>query len=208
MNRLVPWGAVQVELAPLPTRIFGIGLQRTATTSLHRAFQILGFDSFHWGTGEVPRIWAEMNTEGRSTMLERHYAFSDNPFPLLYRQLDKAYPGSKFVLTVRGERDWIKSMERLWSYEHNPTRGVWDKWPITNCIHHALYGRTDFDAETMLAAYRRHNAEVIDHFRYRSDDLLILRIDEAARWRQLCDFLGEPIPEVPYPRENWTAALE
>ena len=39
----------RVELAPVPTRIFGIGMQRTGTTSLDHAFKILGFDSFHWG---------------------------------------------------------------------------------------------------------------------------------------------------------------
>ena len=44
------WGE-RFELKPVPTRIFGIGMHKTATTSFHKAFQILGFDSLHWGKG-------------------------------------------------------------------------------------------------------------------------------------------------------------
>ena len=34
---------------PLRPRIFGLGLNKTATTSLHRALELLGFRSLHWG---------------------------------------------------------------------------------------------------------------------------------------------------------------
>jgi hypothetical protein len=197
----------RVDFEPLPTRVFGIGLQRTATLSLHRAFQVLGYDSLHWGRGEAPRIWAEMNQSGGSPTLDRYYAASDNPIPLFYKQLDKLYPGSKFILTLRDERDWIGSMERLWSYDHNPTRWQWDEWPISNTIHRALYGRTDFDAETMLARYRRHTREVLAHFAGRPSDLLVFNVEHDG-WHRLCQFLDEPIPDVPYPHENHTTSKE
>jgi hypothetical protein len=191
-----------IELAPVPTRIFGIGMHRTATTSLHAAFQILGFDSFHWGEGEAPLIWDEMTSLGRSKTLERWYALSDLPIPLLYQKLDQVYPGSKFILTVRNEDDWLKSVERLWSYEYNPTRHLWDVYPFSNRIHTELYGQQTFDAAVFLDRYRRHNAEVREYFRQRPDDLLVMDIDAGSKWRNLCGFLAVPTPTVPYPNQT------
>lgn len=196
-------GARTITLAPLPTRVFGIGMQKTATSSLHRAFQILGMDSFHWGAGAAPLIWQEMKS-GRSKTLEQWYALSDNPIPLLYKQLDKAYPGSKFILTIRDEKDWLRSVERLFDRRYNPTRWVWDKYPFTNHIHAVLYGQKDFNAEIFLSRYRRHNAEVKQYFKYRSDDLLVLDIPGGDKWDKLCNFLGKPMPDVPFPWNNNT----
>lgn len=194
-----------IELRPLPTRIFGIGMHKTATTSLHKAFQTLGFDSLHWGRGEAPLIWEEVNAAGRSLTLERFYAACDLPIPLLYQKLDHAYPGSKFILTIRDDAKWLKSVERLWDADYNPTRWQWDVWPISNRLHKAMYGRIDFDAETMLARYRSHNAEVLEHFKHRPGDLLVMNM-ETDGWKRLCAFLDKPIPATRYPMEYVTPA--
>src|SRR5580698_3074796 len=59
-----------IKLMPVPTRIFGVGLHKTATTSLHAALKILGFDSAHWTNGNWARdIWNEMTTTGKSPTL-------------------------------------------------------------------------------------------------------------------------------------------
>jgi len=189
-----------IDLRPLGTRVFGIGFQRTATTSLHQAFELLGFDSFHWNRGHLAReIWEQMEAYGKSWQLERWYALSDNPIPLLYKQLDEAYPGSKFILTVRDDASWLRSVERLWDPKHNPNRWEWDKWPISNRIHRAIYGRTDFDGPTFLERYRRHNREVVEYFKGR-DDLLMM--NGGSGWDRLCRFLDVPIPDAPYPHAN------
>jgi hypothetical protein len=206
-------------LKPIPTRVFGIGMHKTATTSLNAAFKILGYDSFHWDRGDLAReIWDQMNAFERSTTLERYYALSDLPMPLLYQRLDKAYPGSKFILTVRNELEWLMSVNRLWDARYNPNRWEWEVYPFTNRIHRALYGRTDFKPDVMLARYRQHNAEVLEYFKDRPDDLLVLDMDRPcavdrlwkrtpeelrtgpAEWWALCDFLDLPVPDVPYPR--------
>ena len=97
-----------------------------------------------------------------------------------------------------------------WTYENNPHRPDWDKWPAAHIIHRATYGRTAFDAEVFLARYKQHNAEVREYFKNRPDDLLVLNMSPAAQsegglsqehlWKQLCRFLDRPIPNVPYPR--------
>jgi hypothetical protein len=196
-----------IKLRALPTRIFGIGLHKTATTSLHKAFQILGFDSLHWGTGEAPLIWQEMNTEGKSKTLERYYALSDLPIPVLYQKLDKAYPGSKFILTTRDEQKWLKSVEGLWDEKRNPTRSLWDIYPFSNRIHTVLYGQQNFDPVVMLDRYRCHNAEVKEYFKNRPQDLLVLDMEKVDPWPILCRFLGESTPSISYPKEYITAEI-
>lgn len=189
-----------IELEPLPTRLFGIGLHKTATTSLHHAFQILGFHSGHWESAHwAKQIWEEMTTWGRSQTLERHYALCDLPIPILYRELDQAYPGSKFVLTVRNETSWLQSVQNHWSHDHNQFRAGWSTDPFTHKVHKLLYGTKGFDAEVFLNRYRRHNAEVQEYFQDRHGDLLVMDMDRNPGWNELCSFLSRPVPAVPYP---------
>jgi hypothetical protein len=201
------FGHMPIKLSEVPTRVFGIGMHKTATSSLHKAFQILGFDSFHWGMGEAPLIWDEMNAAGKSKTLERWYALCDLPIPLLYQQLDKGYPGSKFILTIRNEAGWLKSVERLWDARYNPTRWEWNVYPFTNRIHRELYGTKDFNSTVMLERYRRHNAEVIAYFKSKPEQLLIMDMDAGANWPELCRFLNMPIPAMAYPKE-WVTKLQ
>jgi hypothetical protein len=127
---------------------------------------------------------------------------SDLPFSLLMRKLDVAYPGSKFILTLLSEEAWIKAVELHWNPKHNPYRCGWDNDCFTNRVHSILYGRPDFQREVFLDRYRHHNRDVIDYFRDRPDDLLIMRMSEGAGWKDLCGFLGKPVPKYPYPHGN------
>lgn len=197
---------IPIELKPAPTRIFGIGMHKTGTTSLDAAFKLLGLDSFHWGTGEAPIIWREVNNAGRSKMVELWYALSDLPIPLLFKKLDAAYPGSKFILTKRDPGKWLESVERLWNPLFNATRWVWDRYPFTNRIHTALYGRADFEPVTFLKRYNRHNQEVLEYFKDRPGDLLVMDMGSANSWQGLCEFLNVEEPAEPYPVKNPTVS--
>lgn len=199
-----------ITLGPLPTRIFGIGMHKTATTSLHLALRKLGFDSAHWTSAHWAKaIWREMNNTGKSPTMEKHYAVCDLPFTLLYRKLDQAYPGSKFILTMLSDEAWIRSAELHWDERCNPMRANWDNDPFSNRIHEVLYGRRDFDRDVFLARYRHHNRDVLQYFKDRPDDLLVMNMSELADWQawgKLCGFLGKPVPNTPYPHGNRDAS--
>jgi hypothetical protein len=142
-----------------------------------------------------------MNQRGWSKTLEQHYALCDLPMTLLFRQLDKAYPGSKFVLTTREENGWLETVRKHYDPNFNEFRAGWDLDPFSHRCHQLLYGRTDFDEQTMLDRYRKHNKEVLAYFDERQQDLLVMPMDEGAGWSELCNFLGNlPIPRRPYPR--------
>lgn len=200
------FGYWPLVLDRLPTRIFGIGMHKTATTSLHTALTILGLDSAHWaGAHWAKRIYQEMTTLGRSSTLERHYALCDLPITLLFKELDKAYPGSKFILTVRDPAKWIESVRNHWDGSKNPYRHRWNTDPFTHKVHKLLYGQRNFDADKFLARYHQHNTEVFNYFAGRSQDLLVLDMDENVppdwKWAKLCTFLDVPTPNasVDYP---------
>lgn len=197
-----------IAINPVPTRIFGIGMHKTGTTSLNRALETLGFDSAHWKNAHWAKaIWLEMKVLNRSLTLEQNYALCDLPITVMFKELDQAYPGSKFILTTRDEISWLRSASNHWARPTNKYRVLWDTDPFTHFIHKEIYGRKTFDALTFLERFRRHNNEVLDYFQNRPDDLLVMDVEEA-NWGSLCAFLNKPVPTMPYPKINVEGAEE
>jgi hypothetical protein len=175
-----------IEITTIPTRVFGLGLHKTGTTSLTHAFRMLGYDAAHWESPHWARyVWQEMKAAGKSRTLEMHYALSDLPIPLLYRELDHAYPGSKFILTVRDEDEWLNSIRVHWQ----AMRQGWDNDVFSNEIHRELYGTTEFDEQVFRNRYRRHNEDVMAYFRGRPD-FMVLEIAPETQMGTFCRFLG------------------
>lgn len=86
---------------------FGIGWHKTATTSLTEAFNMLGIKGHH----HPYSMYAEFMNGA-----EKFKAFEDNEFVcdaiihVIYPELDKHYPGSKFILTTRPVGSWLESV--------------------------------------------------------------------------------------------------
>jgi hypothetical protein len=79
-------------------KIFGIGLNKTGTTSLHFALNSIGVRSFHYTTDLKEKF--QNNLEAGLPLLsglDEFNAFSDNPIPEYFKLLDEQYPGSLFI---------------------------------------------------------------------------------------------------------------
>jgi hypothetical protein len=61
-----------------------------------------------------------------------------------------------------------------------------------------MYNGEPMDRDSAIAGYERHNAEVQEAID--SDRLLVYRISDG--WEPLCEFLGRPIPDAPFPHAN------
>jgi hypothetical protein len=64
-------------------------------------------------------VVAGIRTPQHLTVQGKEAQKSDAPameetMPEVFKQLDKAYPGSKFILTMRPEAAWLRSVERHW----------------------------------------------------------------------------------------------
>lgn len=163
------------------SKIFGIGLSKTGTTSLCLALRELGYSVF-----DYPRTVEQIDS---------HDAATDASVAVQFRELDELYPGSKFIYTTRHLDPWLVSCERFWAkmYQDNDPHHV--------DVFTRLYGSYSFDRDLFATAYARHESRVADHFAGR-DDLLQLAICDGDGWERLCDFLGRQVSGVRFPHSN------
>ena len=179
-------------------KIFCIGLSKTGTTSLARALEILGYRTrdyigvTRYASGDLSCI--------DLTEIDAHDAFTDTPIPSFYRELDKRYPGSKFILTTRNMDDWLRSCAKQFT-----PRIVSKQNDATRQLHTDLYGCFEFAAEKYASGYTRFVEGVLDYFRDRPQDLLVAEICDGDTWERLCAFLDKPVPESPFPVTNVSA---
>lgn len=167
-------------------KIFGIGAHRTGTTSLMAALRLLGYRTSHWNDRE--EIESDVaDGRYRLTLMERIDAVGDLPIPSLYQQLDKVFPGARFILTIRDTNAWLTSLER-----HSANR-------IFEIEERQFYGRPKFDREDCRARFEQHNEEVLDYFTNRPC-LLVLDITAGGGWEEICSFLDRKVPNYSFPR--------
>lgn len=182
------------DLSPDRPRIFCIGLNKTATTSLHHALKELGFESLHWGGPAVRRI-VEVSLAADEPLLSRidprFDAFSDVlPLSENYELLEKQYPGSRFVLTVRPLDEWIASRRR--HVETNRQRHAAGEYS-GNFV--------TVDEEAWREDWKRHVDGARSYFADR-DNFLEIDLTSCRDWQPLCRFLGVAEPAQPFPWEN------
>ena len=173
-------------------KVFCIGFHKTGTTTLEVALKKLGYRvTGSFGTKD-PDIAQKVHSLARKKV-EKYDAFEDNPWPVLYRELDEWFPGSKFILTRRPAEAWIRSQVKDFASTETPMR----RW-----IYGEDAGCPEGNEDTYVARYERHYREVFDYFRDRPDDLLLMDIPQDARWEPLCAFLDHPVPDEPFPHAN------
>lgn len=94
-------------------KVFGIGLNKTGTTSLGACLERLGYRTKGCSKKLTRGLLLDGNYEDTNYTVENYDAFQDWPWPLIYQYLDKNWPGSKFVLTLRKDPEkWLKSLKR------------------------------------------------------------------------------------------------
>ena len=173
-------------------KVFCIGFHKTGTTSLEVALQKLGYRvTGSFGTKD-PDI-ADKVYEMAYAKVADYDAFEDNPWPILYRELDERFPGSKFILTRRPAEDWIRSQVKDFASTETPMR----RW-----IYGEDAGCPEGNEETYVARYERHNREVLEYFDGRRRDLLVIDFPNNEGWTRICPFLGHEIPNEPFPHAN------
>lgn len=105
----------------------------------------------------------------------------------------KQYPDAKFILTLRDESVWLRSLKAHFSRtppstEHRRLKRV------------GILGLYDFNEDFHRAYFRRYNTAVIAHFAG-ADNLLVHHTGKDG-FESLCPFLGVPAINEQYPWEN------
>lgn len=179
-------------------KVFCIGFNKTATTSVLQAFQILGLHPAASpntlpGDQQLIRTALKGDFQPLVEVARQYRSFKDRPWNIgaCYQAMDQAFPGSRFILTLRDEDAWWRSVH-TWVTEEKPN--------ILNLyLMHLQVG--ELTRESFVAGLRRRNADIRAYFRGR-DNLLELDPSSDRAWIDLCGFLGEPVPEGPFPHAN------
>jgi hypothetical protein len=177
-------------------KVFGIGLSKTGTLSLARALTRLGINTKHFPDDQATQN--ELRWGRYELSIFREYqGLVDIPVAPFYAQFDRIYPSAKFILTTRPTDPWLVSFERHFQFWVEHRRTDYDDFVLA-----CTYGVQHFSAERLRYVKEQHEANVQRHFAGRPDKLLVLNVFEGDGWKELCAFLGCPVPDEPYPREN------
>jgi hypothetical protein len=205
-------------------------MPKTGTTSLKGALQILGYRTVHsprqytfaqslgipmyrWEyvastifkdeelLKNIPTV-GDVKKDLKISEWDAMVNFGEHTYPIL----DKKFPNSKFILTIRDKESWFRSTRALlkgWGTcfdDDGKINGFIDfarKMHIFHCI--------DYDEDYLSILYDNHFRNVEYYFKDRQQDLLIIDICGGEGWEKLCPFLGKDIPDVSFPHKNKTS---
>jgi hypothetical protein len=164
-------------------KVFGIGLPKTGQTSLVAAMRILNYKTCSY-------------PYDKSQIKESDFSL-DLPVLVNYKKLDKKYPNSKFILTVRDYDSWLMSI-----------RNHYRRYPASKRYLAQLYfrlkfwGTENFNERLMTEKYHKHSKDVLKYFADKKDQLLVINICGGEGWKKLCPFLGKKILRKTFPKAN------
>ena len=210
-------------------RVIGAGFGRTGTTSLKAALETLGLDHCYHMT-EVfahPRHAEGWRSAWRGApvdwdaILGPYEAAVDWPSCTFYEELMERYPEAKVLLSVRDPERWYEStrttiyelsrvlagsrtarvafgLVSLLAFGGFARSGAGDE-----IIWNGTFGGRFEDKTHAIEVLERHNEEV--KRRVPPERLLVYEVKEG--WGPLCEFLGVPDPDEPFPHLNDAAEM-
>lgn len=183
-------------------KVFEIGVAKTGTTSLGRAYEILGFKH----KAEDPDLYLKFienyDYEVLFEVIDKYDAFQDGPWhnkDVDYRVLDEKYPNSKFIILERDNYSWIRSNERFYSPKYHKD---WENWEYSFLIDDRWITQRESVIEEKLNYKKSKYLEIKEYFKNRPKDFLTMNICDGEGWEVLCPFLEKEIPNVSFPRLN------
>lgn len=212
--------------------VLNVGAPRMSTQTMYKAFQILGLNPLHTGYDHKPRkAWYNYLFENGSLAealetLKGHHAAMDEPMQLVYKEVMKAYPNAKFVLTQHETpQDWYRSYNKFYSDFLCMNRTISgleesvmeDLQLSPEAVGSPVYNRSDTKrnavsywncrigdtthqtAEMVNGCLAMYNAHIAAVKRDIPPEKLLI-FDTEDGWEPLVKFLGLPEPEEePFP---------
>lgn len=200
-------------------KIFCIGRNKTGTTSLEKVLSDLGFQMGEQVEGEMLiKDYSNGNFKSLLKFCKTAQAFQDIPFscPYTWFILATNFPNAKFILTIRDEEDWYRSLTNY----HSKLFGTEGKLPTAKDLKNANYRYPGFvwdvfqavwktgvtkpyDKKVLLANYKRHNEDVIHYFKGK-DNFIIVDVSNRNDYFKLCEFLEKRPLHDRFPHQNKT----
>lgn len=173
----------------LQSKIFGLGLPRTGTTSLAKALNVMNVATKHFPF----ELYQNLNSQ----ILDEYIGFVDSPIPLIWKELDQRFPNAKFILTIRTLDRWLESME--WLFSHGKVKWNWSK--EVHEYHKVFFGTERFNETLLSKKYHEYQEDIFKSFENRPQDLLILNLEleQNEGFHKLATFLNLSSPDLEFP---------
>lgn len=191
--------------------VIGVGFGRTGTNSLKLALeQLLGGRCHHmhevFERPEVIPLWIDA-AEGRAdwaAVFDGDVATVDWPGAAFWKELVEEYPDAKVLLSKREtpEQWWRSASGTIFMTPDSPNMAPEAQaWLSTAMALIARHGVDPTDAEVSMAAYERH----LDEVRAAVPPDRLIEWTTGDGWGPLCEGLGVPVPDEPFPHVNTSA---
>jgi len=213
-------------------RIFGVGFNKTGTTTLGACFDILGLgpvarpqaihDAF------VDDSMSHLVAAQDDLFKNRNAFFETFPYRAICREVfDYGNYGLSLHMALGfrafHDRPWnvggfYKILDQLFPdslfiLTTRDSRSWWesvDRW--LNVTHFndkekryrylKHLGVDALNKESCIAAYLAHNDSIRNYFNKKPESFLELRMESDFHWKPLCEFLNIAIPTQPFPHQN------
>lgn len=180
--------------------VFGIGLSKTGTTSLNDALGMLGYNAFH--LPPITHVTPHGKIVGRwPWWVYKYDALTDMTVSVLHAELRETFPNARFIYTRRPIDPWLDSCKRHFTAELGQTR-IEQGQVYLNELCDAFYGSHVYDEDAYRETYLRFDKDVMESYSGQDNFLLYDLTQTKDRWGPLCDFLGQPVPDAPFPMSN------
>lgn len=193
--------------------VIGAGFGRTGTLSLKAALERVGFGPcLHMeevlASPDATARWTDVGPDADWDALFRGYRSTvDWPGARFWRELAAHYPAAPVILTVRDRDVWYDSTDTAL---YRPYVRVRDgngvaamKAMLGSVIWDGTFHGRFADRDHALRVFDEHIAAVRREIP--AERLLVFEV--AQGWAPLCDFLGVPVPDAPFPRLNDRASF-
>lgn len=197
-------------------KVFGIGFSKTGTTTLEEALKVLGY-RMYWGhfKHNTPHYLHALYVNGdydEILKVSQYFdAFADAPWggSQLYKELATTYPNAYYVLTYRDPETWYDSFERMITKFDKNLETAMETFHQKGRYGAVYFFKHVFNIDQLagnrqkiIDHYKRHNEEVACFFENSNYKFKQINFTEGEEWQSLCDFLGEEIPDQPFPHKN------
>lgn len=192
------------------TKVFGIGLSRTGTTSLTLALNQVNINTYH----ALPHL-LQWPRNGQPPLLDEQWAaaydgLTDIQPALVFRSLAQRFPDAKFIYNHPPPKLWAEAMHRFMNKHSNlwTALQVAHDWvglvPPVERLFEAIYGNwRGYSVEDWEVRYYAHDDAVATFFKNSSSRLLNISFTQGEGWEKLGGFLGiHPPPKGPFPHAD------
>ena len=202
-------------------KIIGAGFGRTGTNSLKLALETLESTPCHHMLEVFPREnhinWFHDKAHGNNidwdAVYENFGSAVDWPTSAYYQELAEYYPDSKVILSVRDPEKWYDSTKDTIYFVStaipkwilllsSKKRMVYEM--IQKTIWQGVFNGKFEDRDHAINVFKKHIKDVQSIIP--EERLLIHEAKDG--WEPLCEFLGKPVPNQPYPRVNEAKSFE